>query len=180
MILVTASLSALSLTCSAGYRTLGFGTTVADAATQSSALSSNACSLLMTVGFYVLCIKVIVSLALFFRSYAPRLSVSSINRFRWLFGTAFLLPVFSGSAFVFYPCARDAFHSLTSNVPAVVSKLWSFIQQEIAEPAPIRCFFDKLGNFTQLLNSAKEVLYALFGSLEIIVSLHPSNLICCG
>lgn len=184
MILATASLLALSLTFSAGYGILGLGITVTDANTQAlhiSAPSFHGWSLLIAVGvLLVLCIKVIVTLALFCHSYSPRLSVSSSNLFRRLFGTAFLLPVFSGAAFVFYPSARDAFHSLTSNVPAFVSELWSFIQQGIAEPAPIRCFFDKLGNFTQLLNSAKEVLYALFGSLDINVSFRLSTLICCG
>lgn len=186
MILVTASLlalSTLSLASSVGCGILGLGNTVTDANTQAphiSAPSFDGWSLLITVGFLALCIKTIVTLALSCHSYSPRLSVSSSNLFRRLFGTAFLLPVFSGAAFVFYPSARDAFHSLTSNVPASVSELWSFIQQGIAELALIRYCFDKLGNFTQLLNSAKDVLYALFGSLEIIVSLHPSNLICCG
>lgn len=187
MILVTASVLVLSLTFSGVYGILGFGSTVAGTVTQLSAPSINACSLLMMAGFFVLCIKVIVSLALFCRSYAPRLSISSRNRFRRLFGTAFLLSVFSCVAFAFRPSARDAFHSLTSNVPAVVSELWSFIQQGIAELALIRYCFDKLGNFTYLLSSAKEALYqrysdvsVLFKSLDVIVSLHSSILICCG
>lgn len=189
MILATASLLALSLTCSAGYRTLVFGTTVADAATQSSALSFNACSLLMTVGFFVLCIKVIVGLALFFHSYAPRLSVSTGNRFRWLFGTAFLFPVFASAACVLYPSVNYAFRSFARHVPAAVTvskaKLWSFIQQAIAEPALIANCLDKLGNFTQLLGSAKEAMFygwldsdvfALLEALEITVRLQPPKL----
>lgn len=193
MILVTASLlalSTLSLASSVGCGILGLGITVTDANTQAphiSAPSFDGWSLLIAVGFLALCIKTIVTLALSCRSYASRLSVPSGNLFRRLFGTAFLLPVFSGAAFVFYPSARDAFHSLTSNVPAVVSELWSFIQQGIAELALIRYCFDKLGNFTYLLSSAKEALYqrysdvsVLFKSLDVIVSLHSSILICCG
>lgn len=191
MILETASFLALSLIFSAGYCILGLGITVTDANTQAPHISMpsfHGWSLLIAVGvLLVLCIKVIVTLALFCHSYSPRLSVSSSNLFRRLFGTAFLLPVFSGAAFVFYPSARDAFHSLTSNVPAFVSELWSFIQQGIAELALIRYCFDKLGNFTYLLSSAKEALYqrysdvsVLFKSLDVIVSLHSSILICCG
>lgn len=189
MILVTASLLALSLIFSAGYCILGLGITVTDANTQAphiSMPSSDGWSLLIAVGFLALCIKVIVSLALICRSYAPRLSESFHNRFRYFFGAAFLLPVFTSSTFLFYPSASGAFHSLSRHVLAVVSEPCSFIQQGIIGLATTRCFFDKLGNFTQLLNSAKEVLYqccsdvsALLESLEIIVSLHSSNLICC-
>lgn len=190
MTLATASVLARSLAFSVGNGILGLGITVTDANTQaphSLAHSFDGWSLLIAVGVLALCIKFIVSLALICRSYASRLSVPSGNFFRRLFGAAFLLPVFSGAAFVFYPSARDAFHSLTSNVPAVVSELWPFIQQGIAEPALIRYCFDKLGNFTYLLSSAKEALYqrysdvsVLFKSLGVIVSLHSSILICCG
>lgn len=183
MILATASVLVLSLTFSDVYGILGFGSTVAGTVTQLSAPSINACSLLMMAGFFVLCIKVIVSLALFCHSYAPRLSVSSRNRFRKLFGTAFLLSVFSCVAFAFRPFASDAFISLARHVPALGHELCSFIHHAIA----IGNCCEKLGNFIQLLMSAKEALHqrssdvsVLFESLDIIVSLCPSAFIACG
>lgn len=183
MILATASVLVLSLTFSGVCGILGFGSTVAGTVTQLSAPSINACSLLMMAGFFVLCIKVIVSLALFCRSYAPRLSVSSRNRFRRLFGTAFLLSVFSCVAFAFRPFASDAFISLAGHVPALGHELCSFIHHAIA----IGNCCEKLGNFIQLLMSAKEALHqrysdvsVLFESLDIIVSLCPSASISCG
>lgn len=190
MILVAASrlaLSTLSLASAVGCGILGLGTTVADAVTQAphtSMSSSDVWTLLMMIGFFVLCIKAIVALALFFHSYAPRLSVSTGNRFRWLFGTAFLLPVFASAACVLYPSVNHAFRSFARHVPAAVTvskaKLWSFIQQAIAEPALIGNCLDKLGNFTQLLGSAKEAMFyrwldvfALLDALEITVRLQP-------
>lgn len=189
MILVTAShlvLSTLSMASSVGCGILGFITTVADAVTQAPhALTplSDVWTLLMMVGFFLLCIKVIVSLALFFRSYAPPLSVSSSNRFRRLFGTAFLLSVFSCVAFAFRPFASDAFISLARHVPSLGHELCSFIHHAIA----IGNCCEKLGNFIQLLVSAKEALHqrysdvsVLIESLDIIVSLCPSAFIACG
>lgn len=188
MILVTASLlalSTLSLASSVGCGILGLGITVTDANTQAphiSAPSFDGWSLLIAVGFLALCIKTIVTLALSCRSYASRLSVPSGNLFRRFFGTAFLLPVFSSAAFVLYPSVNYAFRSFARHVPAAVSKLWSFIQQGIAEPALIGNCLDKLGNFTQLLGSAKEAMFycwldvfALLEALEITVSLQPPN-----
>lgn len=190
MTLATTSVLARSLAFSVGNGILGLGITLTDANTQaphSSAHSFDGWSLLIAVGVLALCIKFIVSLALICRSYASRLSVPSGNFFRRLFGAAFLLPVFTSSTFLFYPTAGGAFHSLAQHVLAVASEPCSFIQQGIIGLATTRCFFDKLGNFTQLLNSAKEVLYqccsdvfALFESLDINVSFRLSTLICCG
>ena len=102
-----------------------------------------------------LSLKPIVDLALFAHSNSPHLPISSALRRRWLFVTAFILPVIC-AIFTFFPA--DISEYLAHQFPATAS-LCSFVWKGLVDTTRYVYCFDKYGNLSRLHNLNSKARY---------------------
>ena len=102
-----------------------------------------------------LSLKPIVDLALFAHSNSPHLPISSALRRRWLFVTAFILPVIC-AIFTFFPA--DISEYLAHQFPATAS-LCSFVWKGLVDTTRYVYCFDKYGNLSRLHDLSSKARY---------------------
>ena len=102
-----------------------------------------------------LSLKPIVDLALFAQSNSSRLPIPSALRRRWLFVTAFILPVVCAT-FTFFPA--DISEYLAHQLPATAS-LCSFVWKGLVDTTRYVYCFDKYGNQSRLHDLSSKARY---------------------
>ena len=103
----------------------------------------------------VLSLKPIVDLALFVHSHSSRLPIASSLRHRWLFVTAFILPVVC-TTFMYFPA--DISEYLSHQFPATAS-LFSFVWKGLVDTTRYVYCFDKYGNQSRLHDLSSKARY---------------------
>ena len=109
-------------------------------------------SLVLAIALFL---KPIVDLALFAHSHSSRLPIPSSLRRRWLFVTAFVLPVICAT-FMFLPA--DISEYLALHFPATAS-LCSFVWKGQADTTRYVYCFDKYGNLSRLHDLTSKARY---------------------